>query len=140
MAHQFNASQGVFLRNQHIDDFGDCLLNVGVVGHGAADCHITSAARFDAPLDQLSGIDQQSRTDAFLETMFAEVSYLVSDRCQAARHLRRHAAFMLDDVGFDINLGVIKLEADESLTGRRIEQLMLETCLKLMTAGFVRCK
>ncbi len=66
-------------------------------------------------LDQGPGIDQESGTDAFFETVISEIADFLAELDEIARDHRLHSRFTLNHSRFDVRSGVIKFDRHETL-------------------------
>ena len=87
----------------------------------------------DAPADQLGRVNQQPSRYSLFKSMSLQVSNLLADQHQVARHLFVDAAFVHQYRQFELGRRVIELHRHESLPGRLLQ--ILEHAL---IAGVVR--
>ena len=63
--------------------------------------------------DEFSGVDQQTRADAFLEAMLFKVAYALANHRQPLRRGGIDTGLVSDDPEFGLNIRVVKFQTDE---------------------------
>src|SRR5918997_904625 len=96
-------------------------LEFAVVGDGRGEGDFGGGDGRDAARDELGGVDEEARGDAFFEAVAAQVSHLVADLHEVARRRLFDAAFARDDLGFEFGGRVVEFERDEALARRLFE-------------------
>ena len=77
----------------------------------------------DAAADELAGVDEQARADAFLEAAGLQVAHLLAELGEVHRHLERRAALVRDDLRLLVARRVVEVDGDEALAGRVLQVL-----------------
>src|SRR5215468_8523433 len=67
------------------DDLDDGALHLEIVGDGLADRGLAGGHRLDPASDELAGVDQETRGDALLQAVGAEVPHLLGDLHELGR-------------------------------------------------------
>src|SRR5258705_4246340 len=110
------------LLNHGGDYLTNAALQFAVVSNGRAHRHIGSVDRWNAEGNELCGVDQQSRGNAFFQAMAAKVAHFLSDEDEVAGRAFINSTLTGHNLSLQLGWRIIKLYSNEPLP-RRLFQI-----------------